>query len=184
MNPVLLAAAGAEHESPSLFAGDLGNTIWTLVIFLAVLGVLGKFAWGPILTTLQRREQFIRESLEQAKHDRDEADKRLHEYEEKLHKATQEASGILEEGRRDAEAARSRIQEQARSEADAMIERGRREIGLAKDAAVKDLYQLVANLAADVSSKLLRRSLNEDEQRRLVDQAMAEMRDKLGNGTN
>lgn len=177
------AAASGGHggeESPSIFSGDWMNSLYTVVIFLAVLGILGKWAWGPILATLQRREQFIRESLEQAKRDREAAEKRLHEYEERIHKASQEAAALVEEGRRDADDTRRRGQEQARAEAEAMIERARREIGLAKDAAVKELYELVANLAADVSAKVLRRSLSEDEQRRLIGEAIGEVRQKLG----
>lgn len=177
-------AFAAEHGEggppPSLFAGDLGNTIWTLVIFVVLLLVLGKFAWKPILATLQRREQFIRESLEEAKQDREKAEQRLREYEEKLQKAHQEAAAIVEEGRRDAEDTRKRIQEQSRSEAEAMIERARREIGIAKDGAVKDLYQLVANMATDVTAKVLRRDLTDEEQKRLVNDATAEIRNTHG----
>ncbi len=94
-----------------------------------MLFILGKFAWGPILSTLQRREQFIRESLEQAKRDRAEAEGRLREYEAKIVKAHEEAGAIVEEARRDAEDTRRRLNEQARTEAEAMVERAKREIG-------------------------------------------------------
>ncbi len=60
---VAMAAEGG--EGPSLFTGDLSNIIWSLVTFLVVLIVLGKFAWGPILGALQNREEFIRDSLQQ-----------------------------------------------------------------------------------------------------------------------
>ena len=82
------AAMGAEGgEGPSLFTGDLGNILWSLVTFVVVLIVLGKFAWGPILGALQKREDFIRSSLELAKKDREDAEARLREYEEKLQAA-------------------------------------------------------------------------------------------------
>src|SRR5580765_7647146 len=74
-------AAGGHEASPSLFSGDLGNAIWTLVIFFLLLGVLGKFAWKPLLSVLQNREKFIQESLASAKHDREAAEARLKEYE-------------------------------------------------------------------------------------------------------
>src|SRR5262245_27567766 len=107
-------AAEAEHESPSLFAGDLGNSFWTLLIFVLVLVVLGKYAWGPILNALQSREQFIREALEKAKREREEAEARLREYEERLAGARGEASAIVDEGRRDAEAVKRRVEEEAK----------------------------------------------------------------------
>src|SRR5580765_441481 len=71
----------AAEEAPlSLFAGNVGNALWTLVIFVLVVVVLGKFAWGPILSLLKQREDFIHKSLSDAKHDRDEAEARLKEY--------------------------------------------------------------------------------------------------------
>jgi len=178
-----LAADGGQHGTeggtPSIFSGDLMNSIYTLVIFLAVLFVLGKFAWGPVLATLQRREQFIRESLEEARKDRDEAARRLREYEERLHAARMEATAIIEEGRKDAEAARRRIQDQARIEAEAMLERARREIRIARDTAVKDLYERVAEMATDVAAKVLTRTLTDDEQRRLMESSFAEIRTRV-----
>src|SRR5205814_9811178 len=78
----------AAEEAPlSPFAGDLGNAVWTLGIFLIVVIVLGKFAWGPVLSLLQEREQFIHKSLSDAKHDRDEAEQRLKDYAAKLQSA-------------------------------------------------------------------------------------------------
>src|SRR5436305_443733 len=105
--PALAAEEGG--EAPSLFAGDLGNSVWTLLIFVIVLIVLGKFAWGPILNTLQTRESFIREALEKAKHDRESAEARLKEYEQKLAAARAGATAIVEEGRRDADVVKRRV---------------------------------------------------------------------------
>jgi hypothetical protein len=81
---VLLALAAiplqAAEEAPlSPFAGNVGNAVWTLAIFVIVVVVLGKFAWGPILSLLKQREDFIHKSLSDAKHDRDEAEARLKE---------------------------------------------------------------------------------------------------------
>jgi len=172
---------GAHGGGPtSPFAGDLGNIVWTLVIFVLLLLVLGKFAWGPVLNTLQRRESFIRESLEQARRDREAAEQRLREYEQKIRKANEEAGAIVEEARRDAEATRRRAQEQAQAEAAEMIERAKREIGIARDTAIKDLYQAVADMATEIAGKILRRSLNEDEHRRAVEISMEEIREKIG----
>ena len=125
------AASEAGAGESNLFAGDLGNMVWTLVIFLMVVFVLGKFAWGPLLSNLQDREKFIRDSLEQAKQDREAAEKRLAEYTEKLDEARAEATAIVEEGRRDAEVVKHRIEKEARGEADKLVERAKREIDLA-----------------------------------------------------
>ncbi len=64
------AAEGHAEGPPNLFAGDLGNVVWTVAIFVLVLVVLGKFAWGPLLNALQARESFIHDALARAKRDR------------------------------------------------------------------------------------------------------------------
>ena len=95
--------AAEEGAALSPFAGDLGNAIWTLAIFLIVVILLGKFAWGPVLGLLQQREEFIHRALSDAKHDRDEAELRLKEYAAKLQSAHAEAATLIEEARRDGE---------------------------------------------------------------------------------
>lgn len=177
---MLLAAASAgalveEHGAPtdpSLFAGDVGNALWTLVIFLVVVFVLGKFAWGPLLGALQRREQFIRDALADAKRDREEAEARLAEYERRLAEARAEASGIVDEGRRDAEVVKGRIEREAREEADRMIERARREIELAKTAAIKELYGKTAEMATEIATKVVRREISAADHQKLIAEAL------------
>ena len=170
-----LAATGGGEAN--IFAGDLGNAIWTLVIFGLVLFVLGKYAWGPMLDSLQQREKFIRESLEQAKADRESAEGRLKEYEEKLTAARAEATAIVEEGRRDADEARRRVEDEARVETDKMLERAKREIGIAQQTAVKELYSASASLATDLAGRVLGREVKPEDHERLI----AESLDKLGN---
>ena len=169
-------ALGAEHEtSPGLFTGDLGNVIWTLLTFLAVVFVLGKFAWRPILRGLQSREEFIRRSLQDAERANQQARTLLAEYEKKLHDARSEASSIVEEGRRDAETVRKNIHEETRKEADAMIARAKREIGLARDAALRDLYTRSADLATDLAGQILGREVKPADHQRLIEDSIAAM---------
>lgn len=169
------AEEASGHGEPSLFAGDIGNVIWTLVIFGLVLVVLGKWAWRPILTALQRREEFIRNSLDQARKDREEAQRQLKEYADKIHRAREEASAIVEEGRRDAEVVKQRIQAEARHEADLLIQRAKREIGLARDTAVKDLYQLAGQLVTHAASKIIRKELTPADHERLIAESIEEL---------
>ena len=170
-------AAEAEHGAAgegeyNIFAGDVGNMIWTLVIFLLVVFVLGKFAWGPILNTLQARESFIHEALSTAKRDRDAAEVRLREYEERLAQARGEATAIVDEGRRDAAVVKQRIEEDARREADKMIERAKREIQIATETATKELYLLSARLATDMAGKVVGRELTSQDHERLIAESL------------
>lgn len=167
-------------EGPNILTGDLGNVVWTLVIFITLLIVLRMAAWKPILGALQKRERFIIDSLSKAKQDREEAERLLRDYTQQVNKAREEATAIVEEGRRDAEVVRRQIHEEARSEADAMIERAKREIGIARDTAVKDLYDLVADMSTDVAGRIIRRQLSADEHRRLVQESIDELRRMSG----
>jgi F-type H+-transporting ATPase subunit b len=167
-------AAEAEHEAGAdIFSGDVGNAVWTLLIFGLVVFVLGKFAWGPILNTLQTRESFIREALEKAKHDRESAEARLKEYEAKLAASRAEATAIVEEGRRDADVVKRRIEATAKEEADKMIERAKREIHIATDTATKELYTLSAKLATQLAARVIGRELNPQDHQRLISEAIA-----------
>ncbi len=172
---VAVVRASEGGEKPSLFTGDLGNIFWSLLTFITVLIVLGKFAWGPILNALQKREDFIRDSLAQAKSNREEAEVRLKEYAEKLAAARGEASAIVDEGRRDAEVVKRRIEEDARAESDRMVERAKREIEVATETAVKELYTLSAGLATDVAARVLRKELDAKEHERLINDSLEEL---------
>lgn len=170
-------AAGAEAEGGNnLFAGDLGNAIWTLVIFLGLLAVLSKFAWGPILEALQGREDFIRDALAKAKDDRDAAAAKLAKYEGILAEARAEATAIVEEGRRDADVLRAKIEEKAKSEAEQMVVRAKREIDLAKETAKKELYTVSGELSTRIASKIVGRSLDDADHQRLIDESIAEIK--------
>jgi len=165
--------AGGGAISP--FAGDVGTAIWTLVIFGLVLFVLGKFAWGPILKGLQSRESYIRGALEKARAEREQAEARLHEYEQKLNHAHAEAQAILDEGRRDAEATQRRILEEARHEAEKITARSRREIELATETALKELYATSARLATDIAARVIGRELSAADHQRLIAESIEEL---------
>jgi F-type H+-transporting ATPase subunit b len=168
-----LAAGGEGAGSP--FAGDIGAALWTVIVFIVVVVVLGKYAWGPILGALQKREDFIRDALAQAKQDREDATARLKEYEEKLNAAQAEARAVVDEARRDAEVVRQRIENEARKEAAAMAERAKREIEIATDTAVKALYDLSGNLATEIATRVIRKELDAKEHERLIAEAIDEL---------
>ncbi|GMU23259.1 MAG: hypothetical protein AMXMBFR13_33410 [Phycisphaerae bacterium] len=176
--PGLAAEDGAHQGTPSPFAGNLGNALWTLLIFGLVVLVLGRFAWKPMLTALQNRERYIRDSLEAARRDRHDSEARLKEIEQRLSRAREEASAIVEEGRRDAESVKRRIEEEARHSAEALLERAKREIGIARDSALKDLYEQSADLAMNMAGSVLRRQISPEDQQRLISDALAELRER------
>lgn len=169
------AAHGDEHGG-NIFAGGLGNVVWTTIIFLIVVAVLGSKAWPPLLKVLKEREDSIRESLETARREREASEKLLKQYQQQLDEAGRKATAIVDEGRRDAEEVRRRIQEEARKEAEETLARAKREIQLATDAAIKELYDQTAALAIQAASNIVRRQLSVDDHNRLVSEALDQIR--------
>jgi len=177
--PATHEAAGGGHgeeEMPPLLQFDPGAAVWSIVIFVLLLVLLRATAWKPILRVLNEREEFIQKSLDDARLERQEAERLLAEYKAQLERARQEAGAIVEEGRRNAEEVRRRIQQEAREEAQDILERARRDIRLAKDAAIKDLYDQTAELAVRVASGILKKEISPEAHRQLVADSLAEMR--------
>ena len=170
------APAWAAEGEPNIFAGGIGNAVVTLIIFGSVVRILKKFAWGPTLDVLQKREAAIRDALETAKQEREEADKLLAKYQAQIDKAREEATAVVEKGKRDAEVVRRRIQEDARKETDELLARARREITLAKDTAVRELYDQTAALAVQVAGGIIKRTLSADDHKDLVAESLERMR--------
>jgi F-type H+-transporting ATPase subunit b len=178
------ATARASSGSDSLLGGDIGNAVFTLVIFLVVVVVLGKFAWKPLLSVLNEREKSIRQSLEAARKERTEAERLLAEYKVQLDRARVEATAIVEEGRRDGEVVRQRIQQEARRQAEELLERARREIQLAADTAIKDLYDRTGELAVNLAGNILRQELSPEKHRQLIADSLAQIRTSGKSGLN
>lgn len=177
--PVLAAeAAHGEAASGNIFAGDLGNIIWTLVVFLLVVFVLGRYAWGPILAGLKQREDFIHDALAKAKSARDQADAQLKLYEQKLADARAAASALVEEGRRDADAVRIAIETKAKEDAEQTLQRAKREIGIAKETALKELYTLSGRLATEIASKIVQRELKPEDHEKLIRETLDQLSDR------
>lgn len=170
-------ALAAEHgDETNIFNADIGNFIFTLIIFGLVIVVLGKFAWRPLLKVLHERERSIRESLESARDERERAEKLLADYKAQLDQARVEATAIVEEGRRDADVVRRRILEEGREQGAELLERARREIQLATDTAIKELYDQTADLSVKVAAGIIRKELSPEDHQQLVAESLDEMK--------
>ncbi|HEY8505305.1 MAG TPA: F0F1 ATP synthase subunit B [Gemmataceae bacterium] len=156
---------------------DLG--LWTLVVFCGLLFVLGRYAWGPIMEGLQKREDIIRQARDDAVKARDEAQALRDELKKELGKAHEQARAILEEARRDAAAFKEAERSRAMADAQTERERLRREIEMAKDQALQEIWTQSVQLAALMSAKAVRRELSAEDHRRLLDEALAELRGQL-----
>ncbi len=171
----LPAYAAEEGAALSPFAGNFGNALWTVGIFLIVLFVLGKFAWGPILSLLQEREKFIHDSLSQAKHDREQARAQLNEYTAQLQAARAEAAGLVADARRDSERLREDLKQQAKAEAATILKNAERQIELETGRAVQQIRQEAADISVMIASKLIGRNISREDNERLIEDALKEL---------
>ena len=172
------AAAGAHDahgDKPELLSWDFGTAIWSIVIFVILLVILRAAAWKPILAGLQQRERFITDSLEGARREREETKKMLAEHAAKMDAARAEAAAIVEESRRDAEAVKRQIHDDATKEAQDIATRARRDIQLARDAAISELYDRTLDLATNVAGKIVHKQLTPADHKALLDESMDEM---------
>jgi len=158
---------GAEGGG-GLFDINVGLSLWTVVIFLSVLAVLWRFAFGPILAAVNAREEGINKALEEARARQVEAEALLEEHKKQLTDARRQAQEILAEGREAAGRLQKDMEGKARDEAEAILTRAKAEIEREKDAAVDVLRKEAVDLALAAASKLLHEKLDGEQDRRLV----------------
>ncbi len=185
LSPLLLAAitlpaygAGAAEADPQLLAGKKEGmipAIVALIIFVALVIVLSKFAWGPIAKGLQDREDKIRRDIEEAEASRAKAEAMIKEYQAQLATAEGKVREMLAKATVDAEQIATNVRTRAQQEAQEIKESATREIDSARRAAVKDVHDQAAILATRVAEKILRRSLNADDQRDLVESSLEQL---------
>jgi F-type H+-transporting ATPase subunit b len=174
-------AAKGQHDEepggPQIFTPvRIDLAIWTLVVFLLLLFVLTKYAWNPMLGALQRREENIRGALDEAQRAREEAHKLREDLAQERAKIAEERQIALEEARRDGQQLRETMLSQGKAEIQSERDRLHREISTATDQALKKMWDQTAQLATQVSAKAIRRELSPDDHRRLVDEALVDLR--------
>jgi F-type H+-transporting ATPase subunit b len=161
----------AEEVNPLNFKADLA--VWTAVVFVVLMLVLGKFAWGPISQGLNKREQGIASQIAQAEQANQQAKDLLAQYEQKLVASREEVRGILEQGRRDAEQVGREMLDKSRADAQAEQQRALRQIDAATSSALKELADRSATLAVELAGKIMQAKINPADHAKLIEQAVA-----------
>jgi F-type H+-transporting ATPase subunit b len=172
------APSGAAHkeESPPVFPWAPELFIWTLCVFLILLFVLTRYAWRPMLAALHKREETIRSAVEEAKVARADMERLKQDFEARMAEANAQIPKMMAEARQHAEELAAEMRSRASADIQADRQRLRREIDTARDQALQELWNQTAHLATLISAKALRRIVNEEDHRRLVDEALAELR--------
>jgi F-type H+-transporting ATPase subunit b len=163
------------HGAPNAMEFREDTAIWSVVVFGVLLFILWTKAWPSVLEGLQKREETIRTSLEEAKKTRTDMEAMRAEFQKELAAAHQQIPQLMEDARKKAEALSNEMRAKAVADIQTERDRLRHEVETAKDQAIKELWEQASQLATLISAKAIGRSLTEDDHRRLLDEAMGEM---------
>jgi F-type H+-transporting ATPase subunit b len=167
---VAFASSGSFLVQPST-----GLTIWTIVVFLLSMVILAKWVFPPIRRALDRRKTAIEDSIDAAERTRQEADQLLADYRERLREARRQAEDIVGRARQAAEVHARDAQAEAHTRREQMMEQTRREIEAETRRAIQEIRNEVADLTVLATEKVTRMALSEEDQRRLVEEAVQEL---------
>ncbi len=172
MTHVLVPAASS---GSFLISPNVGLMVWTLLLFGISMYVLAKLVFPRISEVLDRRQKSIEESIDSAERTRHAADELLAEYRERLKEAREQADQIVDRARRAGETHERDSQEEAKAKREQLMEQTRRDIESETRRAIQEIRHEVADLTVMATEKVTRKTLNEDDQRRLVEDALGEL---------
>jgi F-type H+-transporting ATPase subunit b len=152
---------------------EFGLMFWTIIVFIALLLILRKFAWPALLGAVEARERALEEQLAEAERNRAEAAALLAEHQKLVAEGRASAHALLAEARTAAEKERALAMEKTRQEQEELLERARRDIAAERDRAVNELRREAVDLSLAAASKLINQRLDSDSDRRLVQEYLA-----------
>jgi F-type H+-transporting ATPase subunit b len=170
-----LLAASDSGGGSFLVSPSLGLMIWTLLAFGITLYLLNKLAFPRIADALDRRRRAIEESIEAANRMKREADQTLEEYRARLREAREQADDIVARARKASENLRDQTKDEASRQREELLAAARRDIEHETRRALDELRREVADLTVAATEKITRKSLDEEDHRRLIEEALAEV---------
>jgi F-type H+-transporting ATPase subunit b len=171
----VLAAAEKKGGGSFLVSPNLGLMIWTLIAFFVSMYILKTKAFPLISDALEKRANLIQDSIDHAEQTRAEADKLLEEYRARLKEAREQAEDILVRSRKAAEQFEAESKEKAQKDHQEAMERTRKEIEAETRRALDEIRKEVANLTIIATEKVARKSLTDEDQKRLIEEALSEV---------
>jgi F-type H+-transporting ATPase subunit b len=174
---VLAAESGGGEESGGSFlvSPGIGLMIWTLLVFGLTMLLLWKLAFPRIGEALDRRQRAIEESIDTAERTRQEADRLLAEYRERLTEARHQADEIVARARKAGEQKEADAVVKAKGRREELLAQARRDIEVETRRAIQEIRAEVADLTVMATEKVTRKTLTSEDQRRLVDEALREL---------
>ena len=152
-----------------------GLIIWTIVTFLILLFLLSKFGWKPIVGALETREQSIKDALAEADKAQKEARKIIEEHRHLVEQGETEAREIVQAAREASERIHREAEVNARAESNRLLDQARRDIQNAKEAALREIRDVVADLAVEAAGKIVQDELNRERHQKMIDDLIANL---------
>ncbi|MGI8920772.1 MAG: F0F1 ATP synthase subunit B [Solirubrobacteraceae bacterium] len=174
LSPLTIMAASSSSGN-FLVSPNLGVMIWTLLAFVFAMFLLSKLAFPRISAALDRRQKAIEESIEAAERTRRESEELLAEYRQRLAEARHQADEIVARARKAAEGHERESKESAKHTREELLEATRRDIQQETARAIQELRNEVAELTILATERVTRKTLTEDDQRRLVEETLREL---------
>lgn len=154
---------------------DPGLYIWTIATFLVLLALLARFAWRPLLEALDRRQEAIRKSLDDAQQAKQELERVHADAARLLAEARTEADAIVSRTRVDAGRVRDELKEKAQAEAASLLRNAERQIQLETARAVQQIRREAVDLSIAIASRLLERQISREDNERLIEETFQEL---------
>lgn len=164
------ANATADLENPAEWRYDMA--LCTFAVFVALLALLGRFAWTPIMRGLDTREQFLAHKHAEAEQAAAQAKAELRAYQDKLAGAEHKAMAIVAQARKDAEAVAEQIRLEAQQAASRERDRAVADIHAAKATVLREVARRSADLAVTLAGRIVRRELRSADHAALITEAL------------
>jgi F-type H+-transporting ATPase subunit b len=167
--------AGGDSGGSFLVSPNLGLMIWTLAVFGITMYVLSRLAFPRIQEALDKRANQIRDSIDEAEKTREEANKILAEYRARLKEAREQADDIIARARKTAETTTAEAADAGREKREELLAAARRDIEAETRRSLERIRKEVADLTVLTTEKVTRKALDSADQKRLIDEALAEV---------
>lgn len=173
--PVMAQEAAHEEPKRGLLDPHAGLMFWTLLIFVALWLLLRKFAFPAIFAAVEAREKALEDAIAGAKRDREEAAKLLEEHRRQIDAARADAQRLIADGAKAGERIRAEMVEAARQQQQEILDRARQEIGAERDRAIAELRREAVELAIRGASKVIEQNLDDEANRKIVEDFLTDL---------
>ena len=154
---------------------DPGLFIWTILTFLVLLGLLGKFAWKPLLAALDSRHELIKNSLDDADKAKQELERLQQDSREIISEARVEAQSIVAKSRSEAEKLKGEMRQKAKEEADSIVRSAEKQIQVETEKAIAEIRGEVVDLSLLVASRLVKKNLSKEDNQSLIEESLKQI---------